>query len=413
MQLRLILTFVFITNLFFAQNYHDSRGKLEISNGGQANYTIPIAMPPSINSIGPTINLSYSSGVASGIAGQGWSINSISNISRISNRLDIEGYRDGVNFNQDDKLSFDGQYLLLKSGNYWESGSVYQTEVQSNLKIELFGSGLNMYFIVTNPDGSRSWYGNSSAEVASDLTAFFISKYEDTDGNVITYKYISSINSLYISEINFSSNINTNSTPLNKILFTYKNAQRRESLFIKGQEVKYDKILDKIEVFTNNLLFKKYQLTHNVDENGYERVSQFQEFNSNNEAANPVYFEYENTTYSVTEFQKNYGGGFSSTFNHVTSGDFDGDGRLDFVNATQIYLNAFSPTRNYYINDNIINLPITLSKGKTFPISTLHNNKLRQAQSILKIEENLGSVDLKIYGLEDNVLQLLSSKILF
>lgn len=410
MQLRLILTFVFITNLIFAQNYHDSNGKLEISNGGQANYTIPIAMPPSINSIGPTINLSYSSGAASGIAGQGWSINSISNISRISNRLDIEGYRDGVNFNQDDKLSFDGQYLLLKSGNYWESGSVYQTEVQSNLKIELFGSGLNMYFVVTNPDGSRSWYGNNNAEVASDLTAFFISKYEDTNGNVITYKYMSGINALYISEINFSANINTNTTPLNKILFTYKNAQRKESLFIKGQEVKYDKILDKVEVFTNNLLFKKYQLTHNVDENGYERVTQFQEFNSNNEAANPVFFEYENTTYSVTEFQKNYGGGFSSTFNHVTSGDFDGDGRLDFVNATQIYLNAFSPTRNYYINDNVINLPITLSKGKTFPISTLHDNKLRQAQSILKIEENLGSVDLKIYGLEDNVLQLLSSK---
>lgn len=410
MQLRLTLLFAFITNLFFAQNYHDSQGKLEISNGGQANYTIPIALPPSINNIGPTINLSYSSGATSGIAGQGWSINSISNISRVSNRLDIEGYRDGVNFNQDDKLSFDGQYLLLKSGNYWESGSIYQTEVQSNMKIELFGSGVNMYFIVTNPDGSRSWYGNNNVDIASDLTAFFISKYEDTDGNIITYKYVSGINSLYISEINFSTNINTNTTPLNKILFTYKSAQRKESLFIKGQEVKYDKILDKVEVFTNNLLFKKYQLSHSVDENGYERVTQFQEFNSNNEAANPVSFEYENTTYTVTDFQKNYGGNFSSGFNHITSGDFDGDGRLDFANATQIYLNAFSPTGNYYMNDNTINLPITLSKGKTFPVSTLYNNKLRQAQSILKIEENLGSVDLKIYGLEGNVLQLLSTK---
>lgn len=410
MKLKIIAILVILANSVFAQNYHDTQGKLEISNGGQANFSIPIAMPPSINSIGPTINLAYISGTASGIAGQGWNINSLSSIARVSTRLDIEGYRDGVDFDQDDKLALDGQYLLLKSGNYWSPGSLYQTEVQSNVKIELQGSGTSMYFIVTAPDGARSWYGNYNGEVASDQTAFYLTRYEDTNGNLITYHYNSSFNSLFISEIRFSANINTNPVPLNKILFTYKNASRVESYFVKGIEVKRDKILDMIEVFTNNSLFKKYQLTHSVDSSGYERVSKVQEYNSNIEAANPIIFEYNQTNYTATETFRSYQGSFSPSFSHVTSGDFDGDGRLDFANANQIYLSLFSPTNTSYLNDNIVNLPITLIKDRTFPITTIQNNKLKQAQSILKIEENLGSIDFITYSLDNGIISLINSK---
>lgn len=139
---------------------HDTQGKFEISNNGQATYTLPIALPPSIQSVGPTINLVYSSGQMGGIAGQGWNINSISNIARIATRKDIDGFVDGVDFDDNDKLALDGQRLILVSGTYWGAGSVYKTEVLSNSKIELFGSGTSMYFIVTAPDGSRSWYGN-------------------------------------------------------------------------------------------------------------------------------------------------------------------------------------------------------------------------------------------------------------
>lgn len=66
--------------------YHDTQGKFEVSNNGQATYTLPIALPPSIQSVGPTINLVYASGQMGGIAGQGWSINSISTIARIATR---------------------------------------------------------------------------------------------------------------------------------------------------------------------------------------------------------------------------------------------------------------------------------------------------------------------------------------
>jgi len=158
----ILLSFAVICLQSYAQvnSYHDTQGKLEVSDNGQATYTLPIALPASIQDVGPTINLVYSSGQFGGIAGQGWNINSISAISRIATRIDIDGYVDGVDFDSNDMLALDGQRLMKVSGTYWSDGSTYQTEVHSNSKVELKGSGSNIYFIVTNPDGSRGWYGN-------------------------------------------------------------------------------------------------------------------------------------------------------------------------------------------------------------------------------------------------------------
>lgn len=118
MKIRISIIVLLISNYFFAQEYHDTQGKLEISSSGQATYTLPIALPPSISNVGATINITYASGQNSGIAGQGWNISGISYISRIATRLDIDGFKDGVDFDDNDKLALEGQRLLLKSGNY-------------------------------------------------------------------------------------------------------------------------------------------------------------------------------------------------------------------------------------------------------------------------------------------------------
>ena len=407
MRLIKIILFVLISFVGYSQNYHDTQGKLNINNGGQANFNIPIAMPPSISNVGPTINLSYLSGATTGIAGQSWNISSISSISRVSTRLDIDGFRDGVDFDQHDRLSLDGQFLLLKSGTYFQSGAEYITEVQSNIKIQQIGSGNSVYFLVTAPDGSRSWYGNFGGQNAADVNSFYITRFEDSEGNFIIYDYIIGNNTINIHEIRFSANIHTNPTPLNKILFTYRNTLRKETTYFNGQEITYNKILDKIEVFTNNLLFKRYQLTHQADSNGYERVVKVQEFNANNEPANPIDFEYNTTDYNANEVIGNYGGIFNSSFEQIVSGDFDGDGKLDFANKDKIYLNMFS-SRNF--TDNVVSLPITLLKDKTIAITTLLANQLAQSQQILKIEENNNSIDLKTYSLNNQTLNLSNSK---
>ena len=78
MKLKIIAILAILANSVFAQNYHDTQGKLEISGSGQATFNLPIAMPPSINNYGPKIDVNYASGQLSGIAGQGWNINGIS-----------------------------------------------------------------------------------------------------------------------------------------------------------------------------------------------------------------------------------------------------------------------------------------------------------------------------------------------
>ena len=168
-------------------NFHDTQGNLDISSSGGVNYTLPIAMPPTIGDFAPTINLVYGSGQFGGIAGQGWNISGISAIMRTATRRDIDGIIDGVDFDANDKLSIDGQRLLLKSGTYFASGAQYMTETQSNTKIEQVNTGATTYFIVTAPDGTRSWYGNYGGMNAIEHTAYYIVRQEDTDGNYITY----------------------------------------------------------------------------------------------------------------------------------------------------------------------------------------------------------------------------------
>lgn len=382
-----------------SSGFHDTQGKFEVSNNGQATYTLPIALPPSIQSVGPTINLVYSSGQMGGIAGQGWNINSISSIARIATRKDIDGFVDGVDFDDNDKLALDGQRLILVSGNYWADGSIYKTEVLSNSKIELKGSGTSMYFIVTAPDGSRSWYGNFGGQNASDLTAFYIVRFEDTNGNFITYHYNKPYNkALCINEIKFSANINGLPTPLNRIKFNYVLAKRTENVYIKG--VKHEKVelLKNIVVYTNNQQFRKYVLTHDLDTQlGYERVIQLQEFNSNNEPANPVVFEYTTTTMdninseSVTTYNNNL------NFNDIElSGDFDGDGRMDFLTENGLYKNLFQGVSG----QTPLNLPFTVDKKNFFVATTLNNNKLNNFNSIVKSENG----SLKVYNLVGNNL---------
>ncbi|HMK06770.1 MAG TPA: SpvB/TcaC N-terminal domain-containing protein, partial [Flavobacterium sp.] len=208
-----ILVIVFLSVIANAQNFADTKGELQISDAGQATYTLPIAMPPSIKNVAPIINLTYNSGVRGGIAGQGWNINSISSICRIATRRDIDGFVDGVDFDSSDKLALDGQRLILKNpaATYWANGTVYETEYKSNTKIELMiepsGNGPITYFIVTGHDGSRTWYGSTGNGVlqnAASVNAWYIIRHEDVFGNYITYNYSTVVynntNQLYISD---------------------------------------------------------------------------------------------------------------------------------------------------------------------------------------------------------------------
>jgi len=405
--------YYFIILLFsassFSQNFADTKGELQISSSGTAVYTLPIATPPSIKSVAPIINLTYSSGVRGGIAGQGWSINSISTISRIATRRDIDGFVDGVDFDDNDKLALDGQRLLIKTGTYWASGSTYETEYKSNTRIELKTEGTTIYFIVTSPDGSRSWYGSKgsgSLQNSVSLNSWYIVHYEDVNGNFIDYNYktvtYNNSNQLYIDTITFSGNNVAGIAAQNKISFNYRDAKRVERDYLKGVPVYATQILENIKVYANNAIFRTYRLVHEEDTGlGYERIKSIQEINAQNEESNPVSFTYAPMRTGQERIEKEYTNNLN--FNQTQlAGDFDGDGSLDFVANDQLYKKLF----NGNTNDPPINLPFNDWHFNRFTATTLTNNKLNQFQSLVNFnittDNDVQTLEFKIYDFESN-----------
>lgn len=411
---KLYILFVFLSQLIFSQNFTDTKGELQISGSGTATYSLPIALPPSIKNVAPVINLTYSSGVRGGIAGQGWSINSISSITRMSTRRDIDGFVDGVDFDSDDKLALDGQRLLIKSGTYWGNGSTYETEYKSNTKIEYVIQGIMAFFIVTAPDGSRSWYGstgNGTYQNAVSATAWHIVRFEDASGNRIDYNYTNVVykatNQLYIASISFSGNPTAGIAFQNSIVFNFRDAKRVERDFINGNANYASKILESVDVLTNNTVFRKYKLTHVEDTSlGYERVSQIQEYNAQNEGSNPVVFTYAQSPSNLERIEKSYTNNLAFDKTDL-AGDFDGDGRLDFVAKNQVFTKLFEAN----VGNAPFSLPFTADKRKLFTATTLTNNRLNQFQSIVYANETLNSLEFKVYNLRsDNLVVLNQTK---
>jgi RHS repeat-associated protein len=410
-----LLIALFTSHLFFGQNFTDTKGELQISNSGTAVYNLPIANPPSIKNVAPIINLTYSSGVRGGIAGQGWSINSISSISRIATRRDIDGFVDGVDFDDNDKLALDGQRLLVKTGEYWASGSTYETEYKSNTKIELkIENGSSTFFIVTSPDGSRTWYGSKGSgtyQNAVSVNAWYIVRYEDVNGNFIEYNYANVLynntNQLYVDTIKFSGNATAGIATQDQIKFNYVNAKRVERDFIKGGPVYATQILDNIEVKANNTLFRKYQLIQKVDPDlGYQRVKSIQESNAQGELSNPVEFIYNTTPVTTDRKEKTYTNNLNFSETDL-AGDFDGDGRLDFVAGDKAFVSLFKgdsgnspvilPQSLLFKENSLINL----STSKLVATTVL-SNKLNQFQSLVGISGTDSTIKFKIHNLIGN-----------
>ncbi|KAF2515009.1 hypothetical protein EYY60_02830 [Flavobacterium zhairuonense] len=408
-----IFILTLISHLSFSQNFTDTKGELQISASGTATYTLPIATPPSIKNVAPIINLTYSSGVRGGIAGQGWSINSISTISRMATRRDIDGFVDGVDFDDNDKLALDGQRLLIKTGTYWASGSTYETEYKSNTKIELKIEGTTTYFIVTAPDGSRSWYGSKgsgSLQNSVSLNAWYIVHYEDTYGNFIDYNYetvtYNNTNQLYISNIVFSGNTAAGIAAQDKISFFYRNSLRVERDYLKGVPVYASKILDNIKVYADNTLFRTYQLTHIVDPGlGYERVASIKEINAQSEESNPVVFTYGTSPNYQERTEKEYTNNLSFDKTDL-AGDFDGDGRLDFIVDNKLFKNLFQGSSG----NEPIYMPLYAMSGRTFSATTLTNDRLNQFNSIIDPVADLNSLTFNYYNLNNNSVNLVNTK---
>lgn len=414
------------------KSFHDTKGNIDVNGAGQLQFTLPIALPPGVKSVAPQINLVYTSGAGNGIAGYGWSLSGITTISRVGKNIEKDGEIKGIQLDYSDYYSFGGQRLILKSGVYGQDGAEYATEKYSNIKIKSVGSlqgfspqNINgpRFWEVTFEDGSQAWYGatDSNAEVSTARTPleYNIIKWQDIKGNYITYIYSQENNVSFISAIQWGGNIDKGQNHFNKIQFTYFSARDiNETAYIKDTKFIQSKILKEIEVFANNIPFKKYEIEYeNPVINGnsqlksnYQFVKNIREINSKGEKANPITFATKPLTTSVNEQS------FGKFDNIITTGDYNGDSYVDFI--------VRQPAQNgrpegYYIYFDPINntSPSFVYLGPTgtfWPNYSFTSFNIKPADNYIKPKQGLiisknnsaynppssGNIELKYYSIK-------------
>ncbi|MCE3024026.1 hypothetical protein LW131_04225 [Riemerella anatipestifer] len=406
-------------------NFHDTQGNIEVTASGQLQYTLPIALPPGVKSVAPQISLIYTSGSGNGIAGYGWNLSGITAISRMGKTIERDGRVEGIKLNYDDYYSFNGQRLILKSGEYGKNRAEYITEKYSNVKIKSLGN-INghfqgpEYWEVTFEDGSQAWYGTSSS--ARTPIEYNIVKWKDPQGNYITYNYTQSNNVACISSIEWGGNEALNKPHFNKIEFVYINREIKEISYTDGLEYIQEHLLKTVQVINNGNLFKKYILEHkSID--GYPRVEQITEYNSENQPANPVVFSYQNPPLSG---QRQVAEQEIRNTHTKKYGDFDFDGITDVLemehNGALYYKNSVYKKDASPINISYNRREFSPNNFRDAAIITYKNNNMVGTSAgivipVKKYKENSISVydyEFRIYAvnLQNKTLDFQYSKIL-
>lgn len=329
------------------KNFHDTKGNIEVNGAGQLQFTLPIALPPGVKSVAPQVNLVYNSSSGNGIAGYGWNLSGLTAISRTGKTIEKDGVTQNVQVDYSDYYSFNGQRLILKSGEYGKDGAEYVTEMYSNVKIKSVGTfpvnGQNVgpaHFEVTFEDGSQAWYGLYNAgfpnnPVATTPLEYNIVKWKDSKGNYISYNYISdaalggfrsSNRVMRISSIDWGGNETLNKPHFNSIVFIYSDRDLKEQIYVQGDKYEQGQLLSEIKVTSNSQPFKTYHINYKKDSNGsnYQFVDKIAEYNASDEAANPVIFNYEASA-RATSWEES----ISYSLESGVLGDFDGDGKID------------------------------------------------------------------------------------
>lgn len=376
-----------------------TEGQLNVSLTGNASYTIPIAVPPGINGVEPQISINYNSQRGlSGTAAKGWDIAGVSTITRIPATKFHDSKIDPVDFNSFDRFALDGQRLIVKDGTstYGANATVYETEFFSNIKVTSYGvhpSGANYgpaYFVVEYPNGTKAYYGNSTD--SRSVMEWSITYIDNPQGIRIGYAYTAASNTLYISSIKYGGL--TPATPINEIKFVY--VPRSESLieesYVGGLNIKRDKRLSTINVIGNGAGYRNYVFGVS------STIESVTEKNGDNtKSYNPTNFDYIYTSPEIAYVKGDNildVGNIQSINANAVSGDFDGDGNMDFI----LYptTGSFAKAKYWLYENTTPNTPFSTSLAhpvgsfsEIFPVSYLDSgNRLSSSQGWTVVKEN-------------------------
>ncbi len=343
---RALVAGVFVSLLFSTSTwaaFGRTKGSGNVSDAGQAGYSIPLFTPPGTNGRTPALSLNYSSGGGEGPFGFGWTLGGQSGISRCKSTWAQDGSPRNVYNLFSDRFCLDGSKLRLISGTYGGAGSVYRTEVESYSRVTAYGTSGNgpAYFIVERKDGLIYEYGNSEdSRIQSvgfpTVRSWSINKIRDRSGNAIVFSYTEDTTngSFRLSTIQYTQNTTVGTSPTYTVTFNYASlpAGEVDSRFVASSIVKRIVRATSIDVSSPATLIRRYLLTYeaNLSNTAKSRLQSVQECAgaSGTDCLAATTFVYQNGTPGVST-EVNSGVTIPTTNSMPL--DVNGDGRTDVV----------------------------------------------------------------------------------
>jgi RHS repeat-associated protein len=335
-------------------------GNFNVTPNGAAVYSIPINIPVGTAGMSPEISLVYNSQLGDGIMGERWTLSGISSITLAPKTLYFDQLSQAIELPQSQgPFLLDGTRLLAV--NTGDDFVEYRTEINDYRKIIAYkksGSGDISKFKVHTKSGLVYEYGytENARHILKDagndneaVIGWCVNKIEDKFNNYIEFEYEQdkANGELRIKEIEYTGNSETGLEAYNRIEFLYE-LERNEAIetVFKGNisepETKYfiakmSKYLTGINCYTiNDEIFRKYKFDY--EQGGVlnrHRIIKVCEKVSEEEFYNPLIFDWELQSKDYKFISRSMTGNFTSvqTNPSIYPGDFNGNGRTDFLNV--------------------------------------------------------------------------------
>lgn len=265
-----------------AQEVGVTAGSFEVGAAGNAQYSVPITVPPGAGGIEPKLAIRYDAHGGDGHLGLRFSLAGLSSITRCPGTFSQDGSTIPVRFTSTDRYCLDGQRLV--SFQNGAVGAEYRTEIESFQRIRSVGgtAGNPSHFVVQTKSGLTMTFGDSDNsrlihEGNSVRYAWMLSRVEDSAGNWMRYTYnlghssVISAGELRITSIEYAGNDAVGVSPPSEISFHYilRQAVPLDGHYL-GTRIRRSRLLSRIDVKHQGIVRRSYHLS-------YEQKSQARE----------------------------------------------------------------------------------------------------------------------------------------
>jgi RHS repeat-associated protein len=342
-----------------------------VSLTGAATYSVPITVSPGTAGMKPSISVAYNSQVGNGLLGFGWNLSGLSAITRVPSTLYNDDLVDGVDLDENDRFALDGNRLIMISGTtYGGNGVEYRTETETYAVIKSYDTDADNspeYFKVWTKEGVEIEYGSSTGSNSRFLAGtkavfWYIDKITDPNGNYMTYTYYNSGSEFYIKEILYTGNAQASPViwPYNRIEFLYVNQTvGKGTAYIAGTLLEQKVLLRKMNTYCDGNIYKTYNFSY-YNTGGLDlqsRLAEIYETGTIGEKLNSTIIHWGTGTPSFVLNDDDYHPELYDGAYNFFYGDYNGDGRLDFVSVE---------VKDDYSTDDVWKLYCSNSSGTAF-----------------------------------------------